>query len=158
MSQTGEAILPETRAGVAMFRIGSSCTPRPRAALVFALLLVAGTAACRGDSGVPGPTSDARRYTVRAEIAGISAAAGSTTLSLRHEAIPDFSDQSGKVVGMSSMVMPFAVAPGIRLDDVRAGDKVEARIAVGWSPPTMRVEQLRKLPADTALSFGAPDR
>jgi Cu/Ag efflux protein CusF len=128
------------------------------AALALTVVLASALPACRGNSGSSPAPSDVRRYTIRAEVAGISGAAGAPTLSLRHEAIPDFADQSGKVVGMSSMVMPFAVAPDVRLEDVRTGDKVEARIAVGWSPPTMRVEQLRKLPADTALTFGAPER
>ena len=139
-----------------MSRIASSRALRARAALLCSLLLVAGTAACRGDSGAPAPASDARRYTVRAEVVGVSSAAGKPQLSLRHEAIPDIANASGKVVGMSSMVMPFDVGPGVRVDDLLPGEKVEARIAVGWSPPAMRVEQLRKLPADTALTFGAP--
>ena len=138
-------------------RIGSS-PQRPRAALLFSLLLAASAAACRGDSGRPAPASDARRYTVRAEVVGISMRSSGPQLSLRHEAIPDFADASGKVVGMTSMVMPFDVAPGVRVDDLRPGDKVEARLAVGWSPPAMRVEQLRRLPTDADLTVGPPKR
>ena len=122
-------------------------------AVVLSTALLALAGGCR-DSGKPAPGSDARRYTVRGEVVGISTAAGGRQLSLRHEPIPDFADQSGKVVGMRSMVMPFDLAPGAGAEDLRPGDKVEARISVGWSPPTMRVEELRKLPADTTLRFG----
>jgi hypothetical protein len=51
--------------------------------------------------------------------------------------------------------MPFDLAPGVPLDDLRVGDKVEARIAVGWSPPLLQVEQLRKLPPGTPLEYRA---
>ncbi len=123
-----------------------------RTALLLSVALAAG-AACRGDAGKPAPSPEARRYTVRGEVVRIAREGKAPQLSLRHEAIPDFADQTGRVVGMRPMVMPFDVAPDVRLDDVRPGDKVEARIAVGWSPPAMRVEQLRKLPPDTALTF-----
>ncbi len=108
-------------------------------------------------SGAAGEAADGlRRYTVRAEVVRLpDATGGAREVALRHEAIDEFADATGKVVGMGSMVMPFELAPGVVLDGVGVGDKVEARLAVGWSPPTLRVEQLRKLPADTALEFRA---
>ena len=131
-----------------------------RAALVASLsLLLATGLACRDTSrsAPPGQAEDGlRRYTVRAEVVRLpEAAARNREVALRHEAIDDFADASGKVVGMGSMVMPFEVGPAVALDGVAVGDKVEARFAVGWSPPVLRIEQLRKLPADTALEFRA---
>ena len=111
-------------------------------------------------SAAAAPTAAAgdglHRYTVRAEIVRLpDPAAPRREVALRHEAIDDFADASGKVVGMGAMVMPFELAPGVSLDGVGVGEKVEARFAVGWSPPVLRVEELRKLPASTALEFRA---
>lgn len=137
-----------------------SLGPRsPRVALVLlALVALSVSTACR-ESGRAPAADDAsaklRRYTVRGEIVSLPGPAGPRQLSLRHEAIDDFADASGKVVGMGSMVMPFDVAPGVALGDLRAGDKVEVRFAVGWSPPLLQVEQLSKLPGETALEFRA---
>lgn len=128
------------------------------APILLALAVLSASAACRDGSSAPAATDDAsgklRRYTVRGEIVSLpGSAAGPRQVSLRHEAIDEFVDASGKVVGMGSMVMPFDLAPGVGLGDLRAGDKVEARIAVGWAPPLLQVEQLRKLPADAVLEF-----
>ncbi len=135
-----------------------AAAPARRLALRVLPLVLALAAACRGGSP-PAAAEDAsaklRRYTVRAEIVSLAGDAGARRVSLRHEAIDDFADDSGKVVGMGSMVMPFDLAPGVSLQDLGPGDKVEARIAVGWSPSLLQVEQLRKLPADTALEFRA---
>lgn len=124
-----------------------------------ALTVLVTSAGCREGSRAPAATGDAsdglRRYTVRGEIVRLPAATGPRQLSLRHEAIDDFADAAGKVVGMGSMVMPFDLAPGVALDGLQAGDKVEARIAVGWSPSLLQIEQLKELPADTTLELRA---
>ena len=115
---------------------------------------------CRDDSGSrPGDDAagaGARRYTVRGEIVRLPAApsASARQVAIRHEPLHDFVNEAGAVVGMNSMVMQFDVAPEVALDDVRLGDKVEVRLAIAWSPPLLRIEQLRKLPADTVLVFG----
>ena len=121
------------------------------------LALAVTSTACREGSGAPaagGASNELHRYTVRGAIVSLPGA-GARQLSLRHEAIDDFADAGGKVVGMGSMVMPFDLAPGVALGGLQTGDKVEARIAVGWSPSLLQVEQLRKLPADTPLEFRA---
>lgn len=125
-------------------------------ALLLPLALLAG--ACRdrpaGGAG-EGSASSLRHYTVRGELVSLPEPGGTGQLSLRHEAIDEFADASGKVVGMGSMVMPFDVAAGLALGELRPGDKVEARIAVGWSPALLQVVELRKLPADTVLEYRA---
>ncbi len=50
--------------------------------------------------------------------------------SLTHEAIPDFVNAEGEMVGMSAMTMPFPRAEGLDLADLSVGDKVEAWFAV----------------------------
>jgi Cu/Ag efflux protein CusF len=123
-----------------------------------AIALLAILPGCRdggGSGSDAGASPNARRYTVRGEIVRLPEPSGAARqVAIRHEAIDDFVNQAGVVVGMDSMVMPFDVAPAVALDDVRVGDKVEVLLAVAWSPPLLRVEQLRKLPADTALRFG----
>jgi Cu/Ag efflux protein CusF len=126
-------------------------------AALLALALLAPAPACRdgGGGARDEKSSGVRRYTVRGEVVRLPEASstGARQVGLRHEAIDDFVNQAGKTVGMGSMVMSFDAAPGVSLEDVRVGDKVEIQLAVGWSPPALRIEQLRKLPADTALEF-----
>jgi Cu/Ag efflux protein CusF len=124
-----------------------------------ALLLAAAAAlpACRGGDGGGGggAAAAARRYTVRGEIVTLpSPGAGARQIAVRHEAIPDFADRDGKVVGMGAMVMPFELAPGVSVEGMREGDPVELVLAVDWAGPSLRVERLAKLPAGTPLNFG----
>ncbi|ABS27305.1 copper-binding protein [Anaeromyxobacter sp. Fw109-5] len=128
---------------------------RRYAAALVALALLGLASACRDGGGARDEkASGVRRYTVRGEVVRLpETPAGARQVGLRHEAIDDFVNQAGETVGMGSMVMSFEAAPGVSLEDVRVGDKVEIQLAVGWSPPTLRIEQLRKLPADTALEF-----
>jgi len=116
-----------------------------RLALV-ALLL----AACRGGEATPPP----RPYAVRGEIARAPAQGphGLDVL-VRHEAIDDFADQSGKVVGMDAMVMPFRIEHPEQARGLAAGDKVLIRFAMDWERAVLRVDRIDRLPADTALDF-----
>ena len=72
---------------------------------------------------------------------------------MRHEAIDDFVDASGKVVGMDAMVMPFEVAPSLVARDLAVGEKVEVRFSMDWSEPRLRVERIERLPPGTVLRF-----
>lgn len=77
-------------------------------------------------------------------------------LRIHHEAIPEFKDHTGAVVGMNAMVMHFPVAKGVSLDGFKVGDKVRVTFVV-WSKPGERGWELReieKLDAATALHFG----
>lgn len=127
--------------------------------MLLTVALAAFVPGCRERGGSPSgdqAAASARRYTVRGEIVRLPAPSGAARqVAIRHEPIDDFVNEAGAVVGMDSMVMQFDVAPGIALDEVRPGDKVEVRLAVAWSPPLLRIEELRKLPADTVLRLGA---
>jgi len=133
--------------------------PARLAPVVLTMALAAIAPGCRDGGGSPSgdqAAASARRYTVRGEIVRLPAPSGAARqVAIRHEPIDDFVNEAGAVVGMDSMVMQFDVAPGIALDEVRPGDKVEVRLAVAWSPPLLRIEELRKLPADTVLRLGA---
>jgi Cu/Ag efflux protein CusF len=137
-----------------MPRAFSSCRTAGAALLVAASIAAAGCSSKeeRGEQGA----AAAQRYSFRGEVVKLpDARHKSPQVTLRHEAIPDFRDQSGTVVGMSSMVMPFDASPAT-FDGIAVGDKVEALLAADWSRASFRIERARKLPPDTALDFGAP--
>jgi hypothetical protein len=99
--------------------------------------------------------ASARRYTVRAEVLRLPVPGEPRPeMVLRHEAIDDFVDAHGRAVGMSAMVMPFAVGSGVALAGIHVGDKVEVRLGVDWLGPTFQVEEVARLPEGTALHFG----
>ncbi|MGA8890844.1 MAG: copper-binding protein [Anaeromyxobacteraceae bacterium] len=104
----------------------------------------------------PPAPAGARAYVVRGELvqAPSPVTAGIQVL-VRHEAIDDFVDASGKVVGMDAMVMPFEVASPLADRDLAAGDKVEIRFSMDWSEPRLRVERMARMPRETALTFRA---
>ena len=106
------------------------------------------------ERGAPA-SAGARRYTVRGEVVRIAAAETPPSLSLRHEAIPDFADASGAVIGMSAMVMPFPVAQGVSLAELEPGDKVRFTFVMDWQRNAMRIERIEELPRDTALDLAA---
>lgn len=125
---------------------------RPALAALLAVSAAALVPGCRDRGGAD--AAAVRVYTIRAEVVGVPPPdAGPRRLVVRHEAVDDFVDASGATVGMGSMVMPLDVAPSVALDGVRAGDVVELRLAAGWSPPLLRIDAIRKLPAGTALEF-----
>jgi hypothetical protein len=126
---------------------------------VLALLAAGGCTSSAPPEGAPASPSS-RRYTVRAEVVRLpESGAPLRELVLRHEAIPDFVGQEGRVVGMEAMVMPLEVARTLPLDGVRAGDKVEIVLEVDWARPSYRVVQLRPLPSSTVLDLGrSPSR
>ncbi|RMH55216.1 MAG: hypothetical protein D6685_14125 [Bacteroidetes bacterium] len=71
---------------------------------------------------------------------------------VRHEAIPDYRDHEGKVIGMAEMKMPFPLAKGLSLDGIKPGDKIEMTFEVTWEPrANLRVTAIRKLPPDAEL-------
>lgn len=124
-----------------------------RVAAALAFVLASGAVACRSEAPPAPSATDVRRYTVRGEVVALPEAGG-RELSLRHEAIHEFVDRSGAVVGMNAMVMPFPVEPGVSLDGLAAGDKVRFRFAVDWSRNRFAIESLEKLPAETTLEYG----
>lgn len=112
---------------------------------------------CRGGSDSPASQAtqpNLHRYTVRGEVTHLATASEPRRVSLRHEPIEEFKNEAGVVVGMPSMVMPFELGKDVDIAGLEVGDKVEMRFAVGWSPSSLKVEELRKLPDDVQLRFG----
>jgi Cu/Ag efflux protein CusF len=67
-------------------------------------------------------------------------------------------DRAGATVGMPAMVMAFDLAPGASAEGLRPGDKVEIVLAVDWSRPLLRVEEVRRIPAETVLEVEGAGR
>lgn len=130
----------------------TACHAGLAALLLLASVVVPG---CRERERAGGTASSAaQRYTFRAEVVKLpDARHAKPQVTLRHEAIPDFRDQSGAVVGMSAMVMPFDAGPS-SLEGIAVGDKVEVELAADWSRASFRIERARKLPPTTSLDFG----
>ncbi len=75
-------------------------------------------------------------------------------LMLRHEAIDGFVDRDGKAVGMDPMSMPFPVAEGLSLADLKPGDFIRCTLEVDWQQRSpVKISAIEKLPADTKLTF-----
>jgi hypothetical protein len=97
----------------------------------------------------------AKSYTV----AGVVAAKPSlespgTELMVTHEEIPDFVGQSGEVVGMRAMTMPFPnVAEDVLLDEIEVGDSVRMTFLVDYSAdPIYIVTEMEEVNAGPAES------
>jgi hypothetical protein len=122
-------------------------------ALALATLVLS---SCRGGEAPAPAPRPGDRYTVRGELVRLPAP-GTTPreISIRHEAIPDFRTAGGAVSAMPPMVMPFDVAPSVPLDGLAPGDKVRFRFVMDWKGNASEIESIEKLPAETALDFGA---
>lgn len=98
----------------------------------------------------PSDAPDVVTYTVRGKIAALPVAGDARTeLMIHHEPINDYQNSKGEVVGMSSMVMPFAPADGVSLQGLAVGDIVTFTFG-----PGIEIQSIEKLPADTELNFG----
>jgi len=94
-------------------------------------------------------------YTVRGEVTALpEKGKPQTELMIKHEAIDDFKNKDGKVVGMNSMIMDFPPEKGLDVTVLKVGDKVEVEFAVWWSQsPPWLATKITKLPADTKLEY-----
>ena len=119
--------------------------------ILFVLPLV--LAACGAPEEPPPPPADA--YQTRGLVRQLpSPDRPGSELYVHHEAIPDFRDADGKVVGMEPMAMPFPVADPAMLDGLAAGDKIDFTFEMRWEGgKPLLVTRLEKLPPETVLDF-----
>lgn len=140
--------------------------PDLRAAPLCFCLLLAGPGflpACgKSEPAASAPAKPDQVYSVRAKIDELpQPGRPQSEFRLHHEAIDQFVDGSGKVVGMSSMVMGFALDQTVSTAGLAVGDIVQIEFAVWWKGapplryPDYKVTKLTKLPADTPLEFRA---
>jgi hypothetical protein len=109
-------------------------------------------------AGCTGKGSDSgRTYTTRGQVIQLPDPANpGTGLTLNHEAVDQFVDRQGELVGMDPMSMPFPVAKGVSLDGLQVSDVVEFDLHVDWSKePAAEITRIRELPAGTKLDFRA---
>ena len=117
--------------------------------LLLLCILLPGITGCSGGGHEPAKGHD---YTVRARVEEVPNR--SSGLYVTHEAIDDWVSRSGKVEGMSSMSMPFPIAPEVSVEGLQPGDVVEMKLHVDWEADlAVQITGLRKLPADTRLEF-----
>jgi hypothetical protein len=128
--------------------------------IVLALIAIACGGGAADDPGDPGsaataPGAQADRYAVRGEVVSLPASPDSGTgFYVRHEAIDDFKDADGNVVGMDAMTMQFPLSDPSLLEGVAVGDKVELVYLVDWHGGTMQdVGAVTLLSPDVELEF-----
>ena len=126
--------------------MGASERAFRRTLFLMAALSLAG---CSGGEG--------RTYTVRGQVTQLPDPGNpGTGLYLNHEAIDDFVDRDGKLVGMDPMPMPFLVDEDVSLDGIGVGDVVELKLHVDWeATPEAEIVEIRELPAGTKLVYRA---
>jgi hypothetical protein len=99
-------------------------------------------------------------YTVRGQVVELpDPASPGSGLYLQHEAVDNYVDRDGKVVGMDPMAMPFPVAAGVSLQGIAPADIVEFDLHVDWDAEDLPVTitRVRKLPPGTKLVFRAAE-
>jgi hypothetical protein len=126
-------------------------------AVLFPVTLALLSPGCRcaalRDAAVPG-AGGSHTYTVRAEILRLpDRDRPGAEVVVRHEAIDDFVDEWGTVVGMDAMEMSFPAGPGLVPEGFGVGERVSLRFTVDYSAPSLTVERLERLPPGTALRF-----
>ncbi len=145
-------------------RAGSSCAPT----VLTALLVALGASAppgCAQKSDESAQTSteaseNIRRdlYVVRGEVRRVPIAGEpAAEFVVHHEAIPHYRASEGRL-GMNVMSMPFPLAPGLSLEGVSIGDKVEVTFEVEFDtekdqPVAYRATKVELLPSETELNF-----
>jgi len=92
-------------------------------------------------------------YTVRGRVTSLPSDTPGSAFTMHHEAIPDYVAANGSI-GMSSMVMPFALPDPSVIDGLAVGDIVEVVYGESLNPRVKQgVVSARVLPADTVLEF-----
>ena len=133
--------------------------PKPRALCVglvaFGLLAAGGCEQKKPPAAAESGPAE-HTYTVRGEVVEVPVAGNQmTSFRVKHEPIREYTDREGKVVGMGTMTMSFTPGPGVSLEGIEKGDKVEL-VWEMWYKPRMRerVTSIRELPADTVMNYG----
>jgi hypothetical protein len=123
--------------------------PHARPLALAALLLTA----C-GPGSPPPPKGITHVYTIRGqvtELLGPNNPEGA--LRIHHEAVNDFRDTLDRPDPMNPMTMPFDVAPGVSIDNLKPGDKISFEWEVNWDAQIHRIRSITQLPPDTVLTF-----
>ena len=117
--------------------------------LLVLLAFLAPTSCSRGRGG--------RDYTVRGRVAELPQAGNpASAFEIAHQAVDDFVDRQGEVVGMDPMTMSFPLSPQVSLEGLAVNDPIEFTLHVDWQAnPPVRITRLHKLPPGTPIEFRA---
>lgn len=112
---------------------------------------LAALAGC-GDGSKSSPPAAGDVYHARGVVERLPQADGpDKALYIHHEPIPGYRDETGAVVGMGSMTMPFPLARGVATAGLAPGDSVAFTFVVTWKPRSgYEITEISKLPAGTA--------
>ena len=107
-------------------------------------ILVALVAACAVSTSAI--ADSAYHYTVKGIIKGMPGdGLANNEMLVKHQPIPDYRDDTGAIVGMMGMTMPFYLKEGLSLDGIKAGDTVELKIEQHLKPKfTEEVVSIKK--------------
>ena len=106
------------------------------------------------DEGKSETAAASHSYKVRGIVKHVGIGPKKTMLTIHHEAIPDWTNRSGKKMGMMSMSMDFTASPSLDIGGVKAGDKVAFAVDVYYGANTrMEVTSIEKLPSPTELEL-----
>lgn len=119
---------------------------------VSVLALLAATFVVGCDDDLPKPDG---YYAVRAQVGErVEGNDDYVEWVLHHEAITDYKNREGKVVGMAPMPMKFAFEKGLGAESLRKGDKVKVLFELRYNAfPQLLVTRVTPLPKETALSL-----
>jgi len=113
------------------------------------------TAESRDTKAPTGESAPAHTYSLEGVIRAIPApVAEGQIVTILHQAIPDFRNVEGDVVGMMSMPMPFLLPDGFDLKSLNVGDAVKFTFVVDWKSklPT-QITSIETLPKDHKVDF-----
>jgi Cu/Ag efflux protein CusF len=78
---------------------------------------------------------DVYSYTVKGVVKALPGnGRAANEILVKHEPIPDYRDQSGKVVGMMAMTMPFYLSEKLSAEGIKVGDNVEMVVEQRLAP------------------------
>lgn len=108
-----------------------------RSAVLIALLVLSSTIA---------HADEAYSFKVKGVVRGLPGQGlAKDEILVKHEEIPEYRDQSGKVVGMMAMTMPFYLSPDVPLEGIAVGDRIELRVEQHLKPEfSEKVVELKK--------------
>lgn len=86
-------------------------------------------------------------FTVKGIIKGLPGDGRATNeILVKHQPIPDYRDDTGKITGMMAMTMPFYLADGVSLSGIKAGDSVELKVEQHLKPEfTEKVTSIKRV-------------
>ncbi len=90
---------------------------------------------------------DAYVFTVKGILKGLPGdGRAANEILVKHQPIPEYRDDTGKVTGMMAMTMPFYVADGVSLSEFKAGDSVELKVEQHLKPEfTEKVTSIKRV-------------